>query len=127
MLGARQRPAPTAATGEFVAGIVGGIAAGALAYRLAEGIANDRTVKGDAGYSPAGNVGFALGATLGVATGVYLAHRAGTGAGSWSGALLGAAIPGALMLAGVHEPYMPILAVVLVLPLQAVGARIGVR
>lgn len=118
-------PTPSHRTLEFVAGILGAVTAGALAYRTAEALADDRAVKGDAGYSPAGNVAFVPGSLLGAATGAYAVRRSGGGQGSFGLALLGAAIPSTLLLLGLDEPYMPIIAVATVVPLQSLGARMG--
>ena len=125
----RQNPEERATVGtsalQTVAGLAGGFVLGLMGYKLAEGIADDRTVKGDAGYSPAGNWGWIAGSSLGIWGGIYgvgsaLGYRASPLATG-----IGVAIPAALYLAIGDDPYLPLYGIVLVMPLQTVGGLTG--
>ena len=112
---------------QLLAGLAGAWIGGLAGYQLVAAIADDRTVEGDTGYSPAGNVGFVVGSALGSATlSTIVGGLQGT-EGSYAGALAGGAIPTGLLLFGLHEPYLGPIGAVFVAPLQSGGAYLGYR
>jgi hypothetical protein len=112
---------------QLAAGVAGAWLGGLAGYQLVAGIADDRTVKGDAGYSPAGNGGFVIGSALGSATASALVGWALRTDGSFPGALAGASVPSLLLLLGLDEPYLGLIGAIFVAPLQSGGAYLGWR
>lgn len=112
---------------QLAAGVAGAWLGGLAGYQLVAGIADDRTVKGDAGYSPAGNGGFVAGSALGSATASALVGWALRTDGSYPGALVGASVPSLLLLLGLDEPYLGLIGAIFVAPLQSGGAYLGWR
>lgn len=110
---------------QLVGGVLGAWAGGSVGYKIAEGAADDRTVKGDAGYSPAGNVGYAVGSGLGSALAVYAVGLAGPSRGSPLVTTFFAGMGSLALVPLIDDPYMPLFGVVLVAPLQAVAATVG--
>jgi hypothetical protein len=109
-------------SGGFLGASVLGIAAWSV-WDDPEG--SDRRVKGDAGYTPNANTAYAIGSFVGSTIMVYLIGR---GDGSHSSVLataIGSGLASIPLLLGRNEPYLPVLGVVLVAPLQAIGATIG--
>jgi hypothetical protein len=110
------------------------IAGGALAAGLLGIVAwkllddpegSDRRVKGDAGYTPNANTAFAAGSFVGSVVAVYAIGRGDGSRGSLVATALGAAIATVPLALGRHEPYLPIIGLVLGVPAQAVGATLG--
>ena len=124
-----QAPRTATSTGQVVAqllaGVVGAWAGGYAGYRIAERAADDYTVKGDAGYSPAGNVGYAVGSGLGSALAVYAVGAAGPARGSPVVTAFCAGMGSLALVPLIDDPYMPYFGVLLVAPLQAVAATVG--
>ncbi|MFN8573553.1 MAG: hypothetical protein U0132_15975 [Gemmatimonadaceae bacterium] len=110
---------------QLAGGVVGAWAGGIISYKVAEDLANDRRVKGDEGYSPAGNWAWVASSLVGAALGVAGTGRGLTDHGSVKWALAGAAAPSLLLLTVVDDPYLPIYGFVFAAPLQAVGAMLG--
>lgn len=110
---------------ELLMGVGGAWVGGYLGYRIAERAADDYTVKGDAGYSPAGNVGYAVGSASGSALAVYAAGCSGPARGSLPATFAAAGTASLLLLLLIDDPYMPLFGFVIVAPLQAVAATAG--
>jgi hypothetical protein len=107
--------------GALVAGVVG-----FAAWKLLDNPeGSDRRVKGDAGYTPNANTAFAVGSFVGGAAAAYLIGRGDGSRGSFGATALGAAIATIPVALGRHEPYLPLIGLVLGAPLQAVGATVG--
>jgi hypothetical protein len=86
--------------------------------------APDRKVKGDAGYTPNANTAFALGSWIGSAgLAIAIAPR-GMGCRPHYTAL-GTAVPTTLLLAGRDEPYLPLIGIAVVAPIQALAAMLS--
>jgi hypothetical protein len=107
--------------GALAAGLVG-MAAWAL---LDDAEGSDRRVKGDAGYTPNANSAYAAGSFLGSVLAVYWLGRGDGSRGSLGATALGAGLATIPLALGRHEPYLPIIGLVLGAPAQAVGATIG--
>ena len=119
------------ATRPRIAGQIVGSALGAAAlgfgawYLLDDPEGSDRRVKGDAGYTPNANTAYAVGSLVGATVVAYLIGRGDGSRGSLAATALGAAIPSVPLFFGRHEPYLPIIGIVLGAPLQGIGATIG--
>jgi hypothetical protein len=85
----------------------------------------DRRVKGDAGYTPNANSAYAAGSFLGSVLAVYWLGRGDGSRGSLGATALGAGLATIPLALGRHEPYLPIIGLLLGAPAQAVGATIG--
>jgi hypothetical protein len=107
--------------GALAAGLLG-LAAWAL---LDNPEGSDRRVKGDAGYTPNANTAYAAGSFLGSVLAVYWLGRGDGSRGSLGATALGAGLATIPLALGRHEPYLPIIGLVLGAPAQAVGATIG--
>lgn len=110
---------------QLVGGLAGAWTGGLVAYKTAEHLADDRRVKGDEGYSPAGNWAYVAGSLVGAALGVAGAGHLLRDHGAVPAALAGAAAPTLLLLTVVDDPYLAIYGLVFAAPLQAVGAMLG--
>jgi hypothetical protein len=124
------RTATRAPSGRIAAQILVGAAAAAVVGFVAWSIVDDpegpdRRVKGDAGYTPNANTAFAIGSFVGGAVASFLVGRADGSRGSFGATLLGAAVASIPSALGRHEPYLPLLGIVIGAPLQAIGATIG--
>jgi hypothetical protein len=122
--------ATRAANARIAAQIGGGaLAAGLLGFAawtlLDNPEGSDRRVKGDAGYTPNANTAFAVGSFVGSTVAVYLIGRGDRSRGSFAATALGAAIATIPIALGRHEPYLPIIGIVLGAPAQAIGATVG--
>ncbi|MFN2563974.1 MAG: hypothetical protein ABR499_03030 [Gemmatimonadaceae bacterium] len=126
----RQQAGPRGSNARIAAQIGGGaLAAGLLGFvawqLLDDPEGPDRRVKGDAGYTPNANSAYAAGSFVGSVLAVYLIGRGDGSRGSLSATALGAGLATIPLALGRHEPYLPILGLVLGAPAQAVGATIG--
>jgi hypothetical protein len=125
-----QRGAARAANGRIATQVlVGAVAAAAVGF-VAWSIVDDpegadRRVKGDAGYTPNANTAFAIGSFVGSSLASYVVGRGDGSRGSLGATLLGAAIASIPIALGRHEPYLPLIGIVLGAPLQAIGGTIG--
>jgi hypothetical protein len=125
------RQAATRAANARVAAQIGGGAlvagvAGFVAWKLLDNPeGSDRRVKGDAGYTPNANTAFAVGSYVGSTVAVYLIGRGDGSLGSFGATAFGAAIATIPIALSRHEPYLPLIGLVLGAPLQAVGATLG--
>jgi hypothetical protein len=122
--------ATRAANARIAAQIGGGaIAAGLLGFAAWAVLDNpegaDRRVEGDAGYTPNANTAFAVGSFIGSTVAVYLIGRGDGSRGSFAATAVGAALATIPMALGRHEPYLPLIGLVLGAPLQAIGATLG--
>jgi hypothetical protein len=86
---------------------------------------SDRRVKGDEGYTPNANTAFAVGSFVGSAAAAYVIGRGDGSRGSLVTTALGAAIATIPIALGRHQPYLPLIGIVLGAPLQAIGATLG--
>ncbi len=86
---------------------------------------SDRRVKGDAGYTPNANTAYAVGSFVGSVVAAYWIGRGDGSRGSFAATALGAAIATIPLALGRHEPYLPIIGLVLGAPAQAIGATLG--
>lgn len=110
---------------QLVFGVAGALIGGIVPFlAIDDAQSPNRRVKGDAGYQRSANVAYALGSWAGAAAGVALTGTPGCRAPAK--AVIGAAIPSLLLLAGYDDPYLPVYGVVLGAPLQSIGATIGV-
>jgi hypothetical protein len=111
---------------QVVVGTVAAAAMGFVAWSIVDDPeGSDRRVKGDAGYTPNANTAFAVGSFVGGALTSYIIGRGDGSRGSLGATLLGAAIATVPIALGRHEPYLPIIGIVLGAPLQAIGGTIG--
>ena len=120
-------PASTARiAGQIAGGALAAAALGAVAWAAFDNPeGSDRRVKGDAGYTPNANSAYAAASFIGSTAAVYWIGRGDGSRGSLAATALGAAvvtIPLALLR---HEPYLPVIGIVLGAPLQAVAAAVG--
>jgi hypothetical protein len=127
---ARYQERRRASNARIAAQIGGGaLAAGLLglvAWKLLDNPEGaDRRVKGDAGYTPNANTAYAAGSFLGSVLAVYWLGRGDGSRGSLGATALGAGLATIPIALGRHEPYLPIIGLVLGAPAQAVGATIG--
>jgi hypothetical protein len=103
------------------AGYLGGVLLGFAAWKLLDSPEGaDRRVKGDAGYTPNALTAYALGSFVGSTALVYLVGRGDGSNGSLARTMIGTGAPTLVMLLGRHEPYLPILGILLGTPLQAI-------
>ena len=86
---------------------------------------SDRRVKGDAGYTPNANSAYAAASFLGSVVAVYWIGRGDGSRGSLAATVLGAGLATIPLALGRHEPYLPLIGLVLGAPAQAVGATLG--
>jgi hypothetical protein len=115
-----------AVVGQILAGTAGAWVGGLAAFaRFDDPYGPGRRVKGDAGYTPDANTAYAVGSFVGAVAGVELAARFRCGSALRS--MLGAAAPSALLLLGRDEPYLFVLGVLFVAPVQAAGATLARR
>ena len=123
--------APAKASGrtrrlQIAGGMLGAIAVGLLAAGPYSKVDSpDRRVKGDEGYSPKANVAYAIGSFVGSTSVAYLIGRSDGSHGSLLATALGAAIPTTVVGLAWNDPYAIVLGVVVVAPLQGLGAKIG--
>jgi hypothetical protein len=122
--------ATRAANARIAAQIGGGaLAAGLLGFAawtvVDDPEGSDRRVKGDAGYTPNANTAFAVGSFIGSTVTAYLIGRGDRSRGSFAATAVGAAIATIPIALGRHEPYLPLIGLVLGAPLQAIGATLG--
>jgi hypothetical protein len=116
------------AVGQTVVGYVAAVTLGFAAWSIVDDPeGSDRRVKGDAGYTPNANSAFAVASFVGATAATYIVGRGDGSRGSLLATALGAGIPSVVLLAGRHEPYLPPIGIVLVLPFQAVGGTLGYR
>ena len=85
----------------------------------------DRRVKGDAGYTPNANSAYAAGSFVGSVIAAYWIGRGDGSRSSLPATILGAAIATIPLALGRHEPYLPIIGLVLGAPAQGIGATLG--
>ena len=109
---------------QFLAATAGAIAGGSAGYSIMRDPARDR-VKGDAGYSRAGNMGYAIGSAVGATVVGYAIGRTDGSHGSLAVTAIGASLPALPMVASVNDPYAMFAAVVLMTPLEGLGATLG--
>ena len=101
-------------------------AAGFLAWQLLDDPeGSDRRVKGDAGYTPNANSAYAAASFIGSVAAAYLIGRGDGSRGSLGATALGAGLATIPLALGRHEPYLPIIGLVLGAPAQAIGATLG--
>jgi hypothetical protein len=108
---------------QLVAGYGGAVVGGMGVWSAIDDIdAPDRKVKGDAGYQPNANTGYAIGSWVGSTIGVFGAGRLlKPKCGSLKSTAIGTGSVSLLLLFGREEPYLPIIGVVLGAPLQALA------
>jgi hypothetical protein len=126
----RQQVGRRGSSARIAAQVVGGaLAAGVLgfvAWQLVDDPEGpDRRVKGDAGYTPNANTAFAAASFVGSVAAVYAIGRGDGSRGSFGATVLGAAIATIPLALGRHQPYLPLIGLVLGAPAQAVGATLG--
>jgi hypothetical protein len=110
---------------QLIASAAGATAIGLGAYFMLRDVGTHR-VKGDDGYTRAGNVGYWAGSVVGAAAGAQLAGDALVGGGAVWATTLGAAIGTVPLFAlGVDEPWTPVYGLVYGWPLQAALATGG--
>jgi hypothetical protein len=84
--------------------------------------APDRKVKGDAGYQPNANTGYAIGSWVGSTVAVFGAGRLlKPKCGSLKSTAIGTGSVSLLLLFGREEPYLPMIGVFFGAPLQALA------
>jgi hypothetical protein len=121
-----RRVSPWVVVGQLVGGTLAAGGAGLLAWsKYDDPYGPTRRVQGDEGYTPNANTAYAIGSFAGVVTATQLIGRTDGSHGGFLGAVLGAAIPTIPLLFGRDEPYLPLIGIVIVAPLQAIGATIG--
>jgi len=109
--------------GQLASGVIGAWIGGIVPFAMIDDpLAPDRRVKGDNGYQPNANTAFAIGSWVGSTLGTFLAGP--RGCGSFARTALGTGIPSAVLLLGRDEPYLPLIGVVLIAPLQAIGGTL---
>jgi hypothetical protein len=126
----RLQPAPRASASRIAAQIVGGALAAGLLGMVAWTLLDDpegadRRVKGDAGYTPNANSAYAAASFVGSVVTVYWVGRGDGSRGSLAATVVGAGLATIPLALGRHEPYLPIIGLVLGAPAQALGATLG--
>jgi hypothetical protein len=123
----RERVSTRRTIGQLAAGVAGAWVAGFLAWEtLDDPEGGDRRVKGDAGYTPNANTAFAIGSWVGSTLGVWAAGPR-RDARTLGFTAIGTGVPSLVLLAGRHEPYLPVLGILFGAPVQAVGGTIAYR
>jgi hypothetical protein len=111
--------------GQYFGALAGAWIGGILAWQAFDDPEGpDRKVKGDAGYTPNANTAFAIGSWLGATTVAIAVAPRSAGCRAWATAL-GTAVPTIPLLFGREEPYLPLLGVLFVAPLQALGGMVS--
>ena len=111
---------------QLLAGTVGAWVGGMGAWAVfddPEG--SDRRVEGDAGYTPNANTAYALGSWVGATAGVYLTGSRRGECGSLLGTALGTGVVTLPLFLGRHNPYLPVIGVVVAAPLQGLMGTVG--
>jgi hypothetical protein len=108
---------------QLVAGYAGGVVGGMGVWSaIDDPEAPDRKVKGDAGYQPNANTGYAIGSWVGSTVAVFGAGRLlKPRCGSLKSTAIGTGSVSLLLLFGREEPYLPIIGVIFGAPLQALA------
>jgi hypothetical protein len=125
-----ETPRQRAGAGRVAVQVLGGAAASAVAgiaawKLLDDPEGSDRRVKGDAGYTPNANTAYAVASLAAGAAASYWIGRGDGSRGSWLATAVGVAVPTIPMLLMRHEPYLPVLGVVIGAPLQGIGGAVG--
>jgi hypothetical protein len=114
--------------GQSLAGLAGAWVGGVGMWTLFDRDDDpNRRVKGDAGYVPNANTAFAAGSWVGATLGVYAAGNRRRQCGRLLSTAVGALVPSIPLFFGRDEPYLPVIGVVIVAPLQSIGGLIGYR
>lgn len=129
----RSRPTlvATRAANARIAAQIGGslLAAGVVGFAawavVDDPEGSDRRVKGDAGYTPNANTAYAVGSLVGSVAAAYWIGRGDGSRGSFAATALGAALATIPLALGRHEPYLPVIGIILGAPAQAIGATLG--
>lgn len=122
------RPSGARTVGQLAGGALASAVLGYLFWVVVDNPeGSDRRVKGDAGYTPNANTAFAIGSFLGAVGAVHVIGRGDGSRSSLGRTALGAGIATVPLLLGRHEPYLPILGVLVGAPLQSIGATVGYR
>jgi hypothetical protein len=108
--------------GGFLGAVIGGLGPW---YLVDASDQSGRKVKGDWGYSPNANTAYAVGSWAGASTLSYLLGQADGSHASMTSTALGAGLATLPLLLGREEPFLPIVGVVLVAPLQSAFAAVG--
>lgn len=109
--------------GQLALGVIGAWIGGIVPFAAIDDVnAPDRRVKGDEAYQPNANTAFAIGSWVGSTLGTFLAGP--QGCGSFGRTALGTGIPSVVLLLGRDDPYLPLIGVVLIAPLQAIGGTL---
>jgi hypothetical protein len=112
--------------GQIAGGAVGAAVVGVLAFlALDNPEGSDRRVSGDAGYTPNANTAYALGSFVGSTAAVYLIGRGDGSRASIGATALGTGVATVPLLFGRHEPYLPLIGIVLVAPAQGILGTVG--
>ena len=121
------RRSPGKAALQIGAGVLGAWIGGMGSWAAIDDIdAPDRRVKGDAGYQPNANTAYAIGSWAGSTLGVYGAGRLlKPRCGSLIATAVGAGLPSLFLAFGRHEPYLPIIGVIVAAPFQAIGGAVA--
>jgi hypothetical protein len=123
-------PFPSAPKSLIASQIVGGtlaaVALGFGSWYLVESVdVNGRITKGDSGFSPNANLAYAVGSWAGASTISYFLGTADGSHASMRVTVLATGVATIPLFLGREEPYLPIIGIVLVAPLQSVFAAIG--
>lgn len=111
---------------QIAAGALGALVVGIPAFGRYDRVdAPDRRVKGDEGYTRKANVALAIGSFVGATTFSYIVGRSDGSHGSLLATALGAGIATIPSALAYDEPYAIVLGVLIVAPLQGLGAEIG--
>jgi len=111
---------------QFLASSAGAAGVGLVGYFMFDDVGTKR-VEGDAGYTRAGNVAYLVGSATGATLGAHLVGRSMGGHSPLWATAAGAAV-GTLPLflaAGIDEPYLPLMGIILGWIPQAAFATIG--
>jgi hypothetical protein len=122
----RRYGSPLLISGQIVVGTLAAAGAGLMSWAAYDHpYGPDRRVKGDEGYTPNANTAYAVGSFAGAVVATHLIGRLDGSKGNLLGTIVGAAIPSIPLFFGRHEPYLPLIGIVLVAPAQAIGATLG--
>lgn len=105
--------------GQLVGGTLGAWAGGIIGYTALDGT-DQRRVDGDAGYSPNGNTGYAVGSWIGSTAAIHFIGRGDGSRAPLMATAIGTGIPTIPLLLGRDDGYLALWGVMFGAPAQAV-------